>query len=142
MATKDKLHTNDPNLILARAIGTALESDSSFKEISDPLIDLCMVYKEREITAITHSKIDRDLIWDYVQIRTKKATRSPILPIFTQSSIYAWASAAVLLIAAFIGYFWLESEPSSTLIASSNTETLVVTLDDGSLVKLRPHSEL
>ena len=143
MATENKLPTNDPDLILAQTMGVALELGSSFKEINDSLIDQLMVYKEREMSAITHSNIDRDLIWQHIETRTTKTTgRRPILQIFTHSTTYAWASAAVLLIAAFIGFYWLDSKPHLTLVASSTTEILVITLDDGSLVTLRPHSEL
>ncbi len=142
MATENKLPTNDPDLILAQTMGLALESGSSFEEINDSLINQLMVYKENEMSAITYSNIDRDLIWDHIETRTTKTTERPILQLFSKSTTYAWASAAVLLIAAFIGFYWLDSKPHLTLVASSTTEIQVVTLDDGSLVTLRPHSEL
>lgn len=142
MATENKRPTNDPDLILAQTMGIALESGSSFEEINDYLINQLMAYKESEMSAITHSGIDRDLMWDHIETKTTKTTGRPILQLFSHSATYGWASAAVLLIAAFIGFYWFDSKPHSTLVASSTTEIQVVTLDDGSLVTLRPYSEL
>lgn len=139
MATENKLPTNDPDLILAQTMGLALESGSSFEEINDSFINQLMVYKESEMSAITLSNVDRDLIWDHIETKTAD---QPILQLFTHSANYAWASAAVILIAAFVGFYWLDFKPYSTLVASSSTEIQVVTLDDGSSVTLRPHSEL
>ena len=141
MASENNLPLNDPDVVLAQSIGALLESRSSFKEINDPLIDQLVIYKELEISAITHSTENRNTFWQHIETKTKKRPNN-IIRLIAQQPIYAWASAAVLLITAFIGFYWIKQQPQLELIAKSGSKIEIITLDDGTEVTLRPNSQL
>ncbi len=141
MTTENNLPNNDPDLILAQTIGIAIESGSSFSEINDPFIDQLLGYKESEVSASSISTSTSDSIWNQIEAETKKHP-AKIIPLFARPSTFAWTSAAVILIAAFIGFYWITLQPQLELVAESGPEIEVITLDDGTEVTMRPNSRL
>jgi ferric-dicitrate binding protein FerR (iron transport regulator) len=141
MATENNLPNNDPDLILAQKIGASIESGSLFSEINDSLIDQLLDYKESELNASSISASISDSIWNQIENETKKQP-AKITPLFARPSTFAWASAAVILITAFIGFYWITLQPQVELVAQSGPDIEVIILDDGSEVTLRPNSSL
>ncbi|MGB0347739.1 MAG: FecR family protein [Balneolaceae bacterium] len=141
MATENNLPNNDPDLILAKTLGAAIDSGSSFSEINDPLLDMLLLYKENERSTTFISTSISDSIWTQIEAETKKQP-AKITPLFARPSTFSWASAAVILIAAFIGIYWITLQPQLELVAESGPEIEVITLDDGTTVTLRPYSRL
>ena len=141
MATEKKLPTNDPDLILAQKIDAAITSGSSFSEIEDSLIEQLLDYKENELIQASVSPDTSSTIWDSIEKKTRKQP-AKITPLFARPSTFAWASAAVILIAAFIGIYWITLQPQFELVAEAGPEIEIITLDDGSTITLRPNSKL
>lgn len=143
MATENNLPSNDPDLILAQKLRVVIDSRSSFSDVSDSLIDQLIDYKESELYSIDLKSSISDSIWNQIDAKTNKKP-AKITPLFARPSTFAWASAAVILIAAFIGFYWLTLQPQLELelVAESGSEIEIVTLVDGSEVTLRPNSRL
>ena len=75
-------------------------------------------------------------------VRPLREDRSSIDPSVRRPPRWAWATlAAALLIGSFIAMLVLRS-PSAMLIASADADSVRFTAADGSVVTLRPHSEL
>lgn len=71
MATENNLPNNDPDLILAKTLGAAIDSGSSFSEINDPLLDMLLLYKENERSTTFISTSTSDSIWTQIEAETK-----------------------------------------------------------------------
>lgn len=143
MDTQHNLPNNDSDLQLSRAIGKVLEANQSFTDLEDALIAPLLEYKHKELREIQALSVASSL-WRGIEAKTKPTSstkQSRILPLFSQKTI-AWASAAVIIIAAFIGIFWLTSQPDLTLVASATNTVTTITLDDGTEVTLRPNTRL
>ena len=140
MATETQLPANDPDLKLAQALGKVLEQRRSFSELDDVLIPALVEYKNKELSELDLSFAPAGL-WQRIEAQTKPVQRARVVPLFSQKTI-AWASAAVIVLAAFIGIFWLTSQPELELVASSDSAIEYITLDDGTEVTLRPNTEL
>lgn len=141
MATEKILPNNDPDLILAQAIGKRLETGSPFSEIDDVFIDQLIGYKEAEIAGYSISQSVSNSIWEGIEMETKREPAN-ITPLFSRPSTFAWASAAVLLIAAFIGFYWITLQPQLDLVAETGPDIEVIILEDGSEITMRPNSRL
>lgn len=141
MATENTLPLNDPDLILAQTIGAVIDSGSSFSEIENSLIDRLLVYKEIELSSSTVSTSITNSLWENINAKTR-IQPAKITPFFARPSTFAWASAAVILVAAFIGIYWITLQPQLNLVAQSGSQIEVITLDDGTEVTMRPNSTL
>ena len=141
MATKNSLPNNDPDLMLAQAIGKSIESGSSLSDIDDNLVHILVGYKEKELADTLITKEISDSLWNTIESETHKKP-AKITPLFSRSSTFAWASAAVLLIAAFFGFYWITLQPQLELVAESGHSIEIITLDDGTEVTMRPNSKL
>ena len=139
MDTENSLPNNDPNVQLARTLGEILASNQSLSGIKDPLIKTLLDFKNIELSTAESIEVS-STVWEKIQRQTAPQ-RARTLPIFNSTTI-AWASAAVLVIAAFIGIFMLNSQPDFELIAQSGTSIEQVILEDGTQVTLRPNSSL
>lgn len=140
MSTEQQLPNSDPDLILAKQIGSAIDSGSDFAEIENPLVDLLLDFKKEELEKTISSSTSESL-WAHIQSETINKP-AKITPLFARSSTFAWASAAVILIAAFIGFYWITLQPQLEFVAESGNQIEVVTLTDGTEVTLRPNSKL
>ncbi len=141
MATDQQLPQNDPDLLLARQLGYSIDQGASFAELNNPLIDQLMAIKNKELASYTMPASVSENIWNQISNQTKQR-KANVTPLFNRTSILAWASAAVVLIAAFIGFYWIQMQPQLELLAQSESTILQISLDDGSEVSLRPHSKL
>lgn len=140
MATQQQLPENDQDLLLARSIGQVLDSNSDFSALQDTFIDQLVEFKTRELSGYETNAPNSASIWDAIESQTKpKAT---ILPLYQRPIAYTWAAAAVLLIAAFIGFYWISLDPTPQLVARADSTIQTVTLEDGTEVTLRPYTEL
>jgi transmembrane sensor len=141
MATDQQLSQNDPDLMLAMQLGTILEQGSPFSALNNPLIDQLITVKENELADYVMPVSVSDNIWNQINQKTEPK-QANVTPLFSRSSAFAWASAAVLVIAAFIGIYWMSMQPQLELVAQSDSTILEITLDDGSEVTLRPFTKL
>ena len=141
MATDQQLPQNDPELLLAQQLGSSLEQGASFADLNDPLIDQLIAIKNKELATYAMPASVSGNIWNQISEQTKQR-KANVTPLFNRTSTYAWASAAVVLIAAFIGFYWMQMQPQIELLAQSESTIEQVTLQDGSEVTLRPHSKL
>lgn len=137
------LPNNDPDLQLARRIGNYLEGRLELDYAEDSLIKPILDYKRERKKELSASVItDSAAIWKKIEKEIKpgkKETRIHQLGSTKTKAI--WATAASLLIAAFIGiYYYTTQQPE--MIASSAQQIQTVVLDDGSKVTLRPHSSI
>ncbi|MBO6795167.1 MAG: FecR domain-containing protein [Balneolaceae bacterium] len=141
MATDQQLPPNDPDLMLAQEIEASLNTGSSFADLGNPLIDQLIAIKNKELATYSIPATVSDNIWNQISKQTTQR-KANVTPLFSRTSTFAWASAAVVLIAAFIGFFWLQMQPQLELMAQSESTIEQVTLQDGSEVTLRPYSKL
>ncbi|MEO1022256.1 MAG: FecR domain-containing protein [Bacteroidota bacterium] len=144
MAKQTNISDNDPNAVLARRLGEALDAGTDIATaIDDPLIDLLTSYKTSMASAPSISAEQSSDLWQSIEDRVQSEPEpARILPLYKRSTVQIWAAAASILIVAFIGLFWYASLSTETLIGSTEGESLAVTLYDGSVVTLRAHSSL
>jgi transmembrane sensor len=140
MAADTILPDDDRDLILAREIGLALEQGSSFEALDDALIPALAEFKNSELDSYADYSLSSDTLWDRIAQQTKPRAR--ILPLYQRPAVRAWAAAAVVLIAAFIGFWWVSLDPSPQLVAQSDSAIQVIQLEDGTEVTLRPYTQL
>lgn len=140
MATEQNLPDNDRDLMLAQSIGEVLASKTDFTELKDELIDQLVDFKTRELNSYETNTPDSISIWDAIESQIK--SKAKVIPLYQRPIAYTWAAAAVLLIAAFIGFYWISLNPIPELVAQSDSTIHTVVLEDGTAVTLRPYSEL
>lgn len=140
MATEQNLPKNDLDLLLAQSLGSVLDSSTSFSELKDSFIDQLVEFKNSEISNYENRSPNSSSIWEAIEVEIRQKAR--IIPFYKQPIAYTWAAAAVLLIAAFIGFYWISLNPTPQLIAQSDSAITTVVLEDGTEVTLRPYSEL
>ena len=138
MATDTNLPENDADLLLARSLGNALSEGRAFSELGDELVDLLVDHKVQEIYEYQQNHAPTEAIWSAIQAKTS----ARVLPFYQRTSILAWAAAAVVLIAAFIGFYWISPGPVPQLIAESDSTIQIISLEDGTEVTLRPYSQI
>lgn len=137
----NQLPHNDENQQLARQIGQLLDAEASLQDMSsdDPLVDLLLSYKEQSATVEVNPD-EKQEVWQRIASQTK-GSKATVTPLFSASTM-RWAAAAVVLIGALLGVFYLQFYQQPDLIAQSQATKSVVELSDGSTVTLRPHSTL
>ncbi len=141
MSANNQLPNNDTDLMLARQIGELLESRSKFSSLNNPFIDSIASFKMGEIDELVSAKLDSEILWNLITEQTKPIHAPVILPFYRRNSL-AWASAAAVLLVAFIGIFWMNTFTEPKLVAESMASKVEVKLNDGTLVTLRPYSKL
>ena len=143
MKTEILLPENDPNLQLALQLGSTLESGDSISTIQDSLIQSLLDFKNQELNEIETLKEDSNDIWNLIDKKTNSPQNATILSLTRKKSDnWVWATAATILIAAFIGIFWFTTLRQPTLIAQSKATIKTIALSDGSNIILRPYSSL
>ncbi len=143
MESANLLPENDQDLILAKELGRVLESGKGTSEFQDSLIQFLLDYRTKELHEITKLSSESDDIWNNVYKETTLRQHAAVTPLTKKSSnTWIWAAAATVLIAAFLGIFWLVNPSQPNLIASSGSGIKMVQLSDGSQISLRPNSEL
>lgn len=144
MKTENLLPENDPNLQLALQLGSTLESGDSISTIQDSLIQSLLDFKNQELDEIETLKEDSNDIWNLIDKKTNTPQNATIFSLTRKKSdTWVWATAATILMAAFIGIFWFTiTLQQPTLIAQSKSTIKTVTLSDGSNIILRPNSSL
>jgi ferric-dicitrate binding protein FerR (iron transport regulator) len=148
MNTSEFLPASDLDLKLAKALGKALESDEGLSSVQDPLLQELEVFKRSSINEVLNtSEHDSQTMWANIEQQTinqaKTYQAAPVHTLKTRSINYrVWATAATVLIAAFIGLFWMTNQPTMVLKGESFAQIEQVTLEDGSTVTLRPYSKL
>ncbi|MEP1307475.1 MAG: FecR domain-containing protein [Balneola sp.] len=142
METKDLLPENDPDLLLAKLLGSSLSTGENISSVQDPLIQKIISYRDKEKKEIDSLKNSISEIWVNVDEETKPSKNATVTSLSSDRTINVriWATAATVLIAAFIGIFWFTNLSQPKLIAQSNTKIEVVMLADGSEISLRPNS--
>ncbi len=143
MEIKDLLPDNDQDLLLAKQLDSALQSGEGFSSIQDPLIQSLLAYQNKEHAQIDTLISESSEMWDKVfsETTSQKKGRITSLPI-RKTNTWAWATAATVLIAAFLGIFWFTNLDNPVLVAQSGNAIESVILADGSQVSLRPYSSL
>lgn len=142
METKDLLPENDPDLLLAKLLGSSLSTGENISSVQDPLIQKIISYRDKEKKEIDSLKNSISEIWVTVDEETKPSKNATVTSLSSDRTINVriWATAATVLIATFIGIFWFTNLSQPKLIAQSNTKIEVVMLADGSEISLRPNS--
>jgi len=145
LMTDQTLPHNDPDLRLAHHIGEYLEGSIDLQAVEDPLTSPLVAYKKQRIEkSDSIPNYDSHTLWDTISRETEPKQESAKIYSLGKSwpgSKAIWATAASLLIAAFIGlYYYTVQQPQ--VIASSAQSIETVVLEDGSKVTLRPHSTI
>lgn len=143
--TDQLLPNNDPDLRLARHIGDYLEGNADLQGMEDPLISPLAEYKKQQNKRLDSiPNYDSQTLWDTISRETDPQQDSAKIYRLGKSwsgSKAIWATAASLLIAAFIGiYYYTMQQPEVIASSAQNIESVV--LQDGSKVTLRPHSTI
>lgn len=139
------LPNNDPDLQLARRIGSLRQSKTDADKAEDPLLQTLFQYKEQR-SRQGEGQIDynRQDLWEKISIETQPTEEAKIYQLDRSGTKSATktvlAAAASILIAAFIGIYYYSMQPE--VIASSTGSIQTVALEDGSKVTLRPHSTI
>lgn len=143
METKNLLPENDRDLLLAKELDSALLSGEGFSNIQDPLIRSLLAYQYKEHEQINSFTSDSSEIWNKVLSETMPRKSAKVTPLKSRrTNTWAWATAATVLIASFIGIFWFTNLNNPVLVAQSGDTIETVTLADGSHIALRPNSSL
>lgn len=147
----------DRDLELARRIGDALErgrlESAPLDEEDELFVRALMAWRQGAARSEEQpSEVSSNRLWQRIEEETQdRSTRverpiRPDRPSITRAGRrpprWAWASlAAALLIGGFIAVLVLRA-PSAVLIASADADAERFTAADGSVVTLRPHSDL
>lgn len=137
--TTQLLPNNDPDLQLARRIGSYLEGHRiDFRDTGDAFSELLLQYKNQRSQQLPAT--NSNAIWEGISRETQpRKNTAKVYQLGRSKTRAIWATAASVLIAAFIGiYYFLIQQPQ--LIASSEQMIETVVLDDGSKITLRPYS--
>lgn len=144
MDSSKYLPDNDIDVLLAHQIDDANQNKNRFEEIENELIQSLMHFKYSELKQIQSLSSESLEMWNSIIQKTQVSNKSNVhsIPkVKRLTNIRIWATAASLLLAAFIGIFWfVNSKPS--LIAESGSVIKNITLADGTLVTLRPQTKL
>lgn len=143
MDTQDFLPENDKDLQLAKQLNAVFESKGDISGIHDPLIQSLSFFKQKELINIASLEDTTSDIWNIIDEKTKPSLRTNINQLPNRKiNIRIWATAATVLIAAFLGIFWFTNLDQPKLVAQAGTNIEYVSLEDGSQITLRPHSSL
>ena len=143
------LPDNDIDVRLARRMGLLLEENTlADAGDNDPLVDILGQLKSAYQAAQPMPLLDEKSsarMWQVISAATQPVhqTAAPKARIFSLNPIvYRMAIAASLLAAIAISWMLFIKAPAPVLVAAANQEISNVTLADGSMVALRPHSRL
>jgi len=143
MNTQDFLPENDIDLQLAKQLNSILESQGELSVIKDSLINSLIIFKNEELNSIKSLEVSTSEIWKSIDERTKPSKKAKITSLpQRRTNVWIWATAATVLIAAFLGMFWFTNLDQPKLVAQAGTKIDYVSLEDGSQITLRPHSSL
>ncbi len=129
----------NPDQQLARALGEYVASGfAPARRPDDPLAAYLIDYRE---TTLDHTTFpDSTRLWNRIQSGIEPAV---IHPIWYRTSVFRYAVAAIIIIAAITLTYLFRSAPATTgLVAQSQELIKTYTTPDGSTVTLRPHSKL
>jgi transmembrane sensor len=127
----------DPDLTLARAI----LRESGAAVAGDPVLPVLLAYRDG-VAPHGIEPARRERIWTEVEAGIGRLPeRSPALRLITVRRFIIAAAASVLVVLT-IGYLVHPSPEPARLIAESAGQMVMVSLDDGSEVTLRPYSRL
>lgn len=135
-------HIPDPDLNLARKVGSWLEKGHSLSELSNLEDD--PVLSARSSIPVKKSAA-REEVWNsiYSSMKKEDQNETPVYSMFSSGTAKAWAVAASLVIIAFATLFYLQQTTTGPqLLAESGNQIEEVILADGSRTMLRPHSSL
>jgi ferric-dicitrate binding protein FerR (iron transport regulator) len=146
MSTEQNIPENDPDLMLARQYGEVLEGNKSPSGINNPFLNLLLKAQTEAESAEREVSVSApEPSWNAVQkaISEQKAGKEATVHTMKSSKKWYWAAAAAILITfSFIYILQQALTPDPQLIAESGDSLSVVELADGSMVTLRPNSEL
>ncbi|MEX0773817.1 MAG: FecR domain-containing protein [Balneolales bacterium] len=137
MAT-NKLSANDQDLILARKLEKFIRENRNLAEIDDAVISDLLAYRQNCKANSMSVSANGQAVW----ARIEKETAPVSATSYFLTNQWAWATAAIILVAAFTAIFFVIQPGQSTLLAETGTQMELVQLRDGSEVTLRPHSSL
>lgn len=123
---------------LSTMFDTYLERDIELDSIQDPLISVLMLYKEERFEPLIES--GKEDVW--ARIDRQIARPATIHGIGRTFNFKAWAVAATVLIASFIGLYTIFLEQSPVVLLQTYAEADEIILEDGSRIILRPYSTL
>lgn len=143
METQDFLPESDQDLQLAKQLNAVFESKGDISTVQDPLIQSLSVFRQKELNNIAALEDTTSDIWSMIDQKIKPSHRSNITQLPDRKiNVRIWATAATVLIAAFIGILWFTNLEQPKLVAKSGNTIEFVTLEDGSRISLRPNSSL
>lgn len=142
-----QLPNNDPDLTLARQVGTLLERGESLSVMSDPLADKLDDWARSRRKVWDSDEPDSQQLWSVIEREaglSKENTEKELARVTALFSpkVLRWAAAAVVLLTAMAGWFYLQFPSEANLIAETGDQVETVELADGSRVTLRPHTRL
>lgn len=136
------LPNNDPDLKLAKEIGTARTEGSPLSGLDDPLIRELLSYRKQAYAATGIPQDFKRETWENIeQVTATEREKTKVFQLFS-APIIKWAAAAVLLIGTILGITYFQFLDRPTLVAEAGPSLETVQLKDGSQATLRPHSKL
>ncbi|MDR8390887.1 FecR domain-containing protein [Aliifodinibius sp. S!AR15-10] len=143
MADKFNIPEDDRDLILAREIGQRLDTGSSLSDISDPLMQPLLKFREEREKRSSRLKTDSTGLWNSIEQQISPDEQStPNYRLYNLRNYRVWAAAAAILLIVTTGLFYLLNQPTATLITETQGFTQTINLADGSTVTLRPYSKI
>jgi ferric-dicitrate binding protein FerR (iron transport regulator) len=138
----EQLPHNDPDLQLARDVGSQRLDKKSLSDIDDPLINQLLTYKREKVRSIPIHSDDRQQVWNRIASETQPQEQSAKVTSIFNATTIRWAAAAVLIIGAIFSFVYFNYPTQPQIIAESQSAIKTVTLSDGSSVTLRPYTTL
>lgn len=145
MSNDQNLSEKDPDYQLAQLYGKIVEGDDSLSSKDDRLLSLLLKLREIENQELSDIRVDNiEKSWDKIESQILLKKKPGNATIHKLSSNIRWYAAAVVLIAASLSLIFYFGDISSdqTLLADSGESIATVELADGSVVTLRPNSQL
>lgn len=142
MTKEENIPENDPDLMLARQYGEMLDGKKTPSEINKPFLNLLLkAQAEAEQAESRISVSTPEHSWKAIE-KSISERDAPVHALKSSKKWYWAAAAAILITFSFIYVLQQALSPDPQLIAESGDSLSVVELADGSLVTLRPNSEL
>lgn len=145
MNNEQNLSDKDPDYQTAQLYGKMLEGDKTLSSQDDELLSLLLKLRETENQELSDIRVENiEKSWDKIESQILLNKKSGNATIHKLSSNIRWYAAAVILITVSLSLiFYFENfTTDQTLIADSGTNITTVELADGSVVTLRPNSQL
>lgn len=143
----EPLPEQDQDRQLAERIGRILAEGRSLSDTDDELVELLVEYRDKRNQQIDLEDHASERSWKRMQPHLTASREiadqsNKIVWLLNRPAWMYWTAAAALVVMALLFALVMPFSSEPAMIANSNEQIISRELPDGSVVKLRPHSQL